>query len=78
MECLCAGSSEESRDYWYVRVNKPHHEFREITEYPEVLLLKVKRRENLSNLKIDPSDSFTFGGFSYVFQSGSPYSGMRD
>ena len=45
MECLCDGSSEESRDYWYGRVNKPHHEFREITEYPEVILLKIKERE---------------------------------
>ena len=78
MECLCDGSSEESRDYGYGRANKPHHEIREITEYPEVLLLKIKGRENLLNLKIDLSDSFTFGGFPYVFQSGMLYSGMGD
>ena len=47
MECLCDGSSEESRNYGYGRGKKPHHEIREITEYPEVLLLKVKGRENL-------------------------------
>ena len=72
MECLCDGSSEKSRDYGYGRVNKPHHEIREITEYPEVLLLKIKGRENLSNLKIDLSDSFTFGGFPYVFRTTQP------
>ena len=43
-----------------------------------MLLWKVKGRENLSNLKIDFSDSITFGGFPYVFQSGMLYSGTGD
>ena len=75
MNCMCTSAKEKSGDKGSENYNKAHIETRDITGYPEILLLKIKGRENLSNLQIQITDSVIFGGYCYVLQSGMLYSG---
>ena len=49
-----------------------------IKEYPEILQLKIKGRDNLSNLQIQITESLEFGGYCYVLHSGLMYSGRGE
>ena len=60
MSCMCTSAKEKSGDNGPENYNKTHIETRDITGYPEILLLKIKGRENLSNFKIQITDSVIF------------------
>ena len=66
MSCMCTSAKEKSGDKGSENYNKAHIETRDITGYPEILLLKIKGRENLSNLQIRITDSVTFGGYVFI------------